>query len=328
VPQSGHDSLVDHYTANIVTGQDYYPGGMLMQGRQVQNNYQNYRYGFNSQENDDEIKGQSNSLGAKYWEYDPRVGRRWNLDPRHIPGISPYAAFNNNPIFNNDSLGDTSVPVMPRYPITKVADLVYAPYNLVGTAVNTVQALGNKAADYVKAFASGAPVQSVGDQISSDASAVKSSVVATVNYYANTPKTQIAADAKNFFTNPDNYFKAAEQTILLVDTWELGGGETQTAPDKPSITDNVTTVEPAAKGAPKPTPKFKIPTNPPQLPIKEIPEGMTIRVMRPTEQFPDGYWRLEKPMCQGGAQGINPLTMKPGTLEETHVPLPPGYWKK
>ena len=27
VPQSGHDSLVDQYTANIVTGHDYYPGG-------------------------------------------------------------------------------------------------------------------------------------------------------------------------------------------------------------------------------------------------------------------------------------------------------------
>jgi len=81
------------------------------------------------------------------------------------------------------------------------------------------------------------------------------------------------------------------------------------------------------KNIPKSTPKFKTPTNPPQLPPSTVPEGMTVRVMKPTQQYPNGYWRLEKPMPQGGAQGINPSTMKPGPQNETHVPLPPGYWK-
>lgn len=79
---------------------------------------------------------------------------------------------------------------------------------------------------------------------------------------------------------------------------------------------------------PRPAPNFKTPTNPPQLPLKDVPEGMYTRIMKPTEQYPNGYWLLEKPMPQGGAQGINPATMKPGAQHETHVPLPDGYWDK
>jgi len=44
--------------------------------------------------------------------------------------------------------------------------------------------------------------------------------------------------------------------------------------------------------------------------------------MPPTADYPNGYWRLEKPMPNGGWQGIDPSTMKPGTQCETHVPLP------
>ena len=75
---------------------------------------------------------------------------------------------------------------------------------------------------------------------------------------------------------------------------------------------------------PKPTPNFKPPTNPAQLPLKEFPPGWRVREMPPTQQYPNGYWRLEKPMPQGGWQGIDPSTMKPGAQCNTHVPLPPG----
>ncbi len=72
-----------------------------------------YRYGFNGQEKSDEIKGEGNSYTAEYWEYDPRIGRRWNLDPKPTTGISEYAAFNNSPIWLSDVKGDTSV--LPRF---------------------------------------------------------------------------------------------------------------------------------------------------------------------------------------------------------------------
>jgi hypothetical protein len=54
-----------------------------------------------------EIKGLGNSYTAMYWEYDSRIGRRWNLDIKPTPGLSQYSAFSNNPILYSDPLGDT-----------------------------------------------------------------------------------------------------------------------------------------------------------------------------------------------------------------------------
>lgn len=57
-----------------------------------------YRYGFNGQEKTDEIAGVGNHTTAEFWEYDPRTGRRWNVDPVPKPYFSGYSAFANNPI--------------------------------------------------------------------------------------------------------------------------------------------------------------------------------------------------------------------------------------
>ena len=65
-----------------------------------------YRYGFNGQEKDDEVSGSGNINTAMFWEYDTRLGRRWNLDPKPVTGYSDYSCFNNNPIVNIDILGD------------------------------------------------------------------------------------------------------------------------------------------------------------------------------------------------------------------------------
>ena len=64
-----------------------------------------YRYGFNGQEKDDEVVGSGNSYTAEFWQYDPRLGRRWNIDPVIDPAQSPYACFNNNPIQYSDPNG-------------------------------------------------------------------------------------------------------------------------------------------------------------------------------------------------------------------------------
>jgi hypothetical protein len=66
-----------------------------------------YLFGFNTQEKVDEISGEGNHNTAEFWEYDTRLGRRWNLDPKPNPSISNYACFELNPILNFDCKGDT-----------------------------------------------------------------------------------------------------------------------------------------------------------------------------------------------------------------------------
>ena len=64
-----------------------------------------YAWGHNGQYKDDEIYGAGNTYTAEYWEYDARLMRRWNTDPLAYEWQSPYAAFNNNPIFFADPAG-------------------------------------------------------------------------------------------------------------------------------------------------------------------------------------------------------------------------------
>jgi hypothetical protein len=74
-----------------------------------------YRYGFNGQEKVDEIAGVGNHNTALFWEYDTRLGRRWNLDPVDQVKISNYACLENNPITGTDINGDqTSFDIRSR----------------------------------------------------------------------------------------------------------------------------------------------------------------------------------------------------------------------
>lgn len=71
-----------------------------------------YRYGFNGQEKDDEVKGSDNSLDFGARIYDPRVGRFLSIDPKtfDFPANSPYDYAADNPIAFDDNNGEG-----PRY---------------------------------------------------------------------------------------------------------------------------------------------------------------------------------------------------------------------
>lgn len=64
-----------------------------------------YAYGQNSQERNSGLN--KDIYSAEYWMYDARLGRRWEIDPLtgYYPWQSPYATFNNNPIYFSDLLG-------------------------------------------------------------------------------------------------------------------------------------------------------------------------------------------------------------------------------
>ncbi|MFT5725041.1 MAG: RHS repeat-associated protein [Bacteroidia bacterium] len=87
----------------------YHPFGMQIAERTQSFATNGYRYGFNGQEKDDEVAGKGNSMTAEFWQYDSRLGRRWNLDPKPNLSMSYYACFANSPISYIDQLGDTIV---------------------------------------------------------------------------------------------------------------------------------------------------------------------------------------------------------------------------
>ncbi|GIW61033.1 MAG: hypothetical protein KatS3mg087_2099 [Patescibacteria group bacterium] len=83
-----------------------------MEGRNLEIN--SYRFGFNGMEKDDEWKGKT---GTDYdfngYGYEALIGRRKRTDPAMMEyqSISPYAAFNNNPINNIDPDGKRVKPL-------------------------------------------------------------------------------------------------------------------------------------------------------------------------------------------------------------------------
>lgn len=95
----------DSAWALVINANDYYPFGLEMKGRVYSDS--TYRYGFNGQEKVDEIG--TSHYTALYWEYDSKIGRRWNRDPVVKSWQSDYACFSNNPIMRIDPLGDDDI---------------------------------------------------------------------------------------------------------------------------------------------------------------------------------------------------------------------------
>ena len=94
-----------YYSADVVSYSDYYPFGMLMPNRHGQDD--DYRYGFNGHEKDNEVKGNNNSYDFGARMFDPRIGRFLSTDPWEdkYPWQSSYAYFKNSPISTIDWKG-------------------------------------------------------------------------------------------------------------------------------------------------------------------------------------------------------------------------------
>lgn len=88
----------DIFTADVLSYNDYYPFGSLLPGRH--GNSSDYRYGFQGQEMDNEIKGEGNSYNYTFRMHDPRIGRFFSIDPltTKYPWYSPYAFSGNRVI--------------------------------------------------------------------------------------------------------------------------------------------------------------------------------------------------------------------------------------
>lgn len=115
-------TAIQWFDADVVASQQYYPFGMLMPGsgttslrRQYTLGSNDYRFGFNGKEGDDEVKGDDNQQDYGMRIYDPRVGRFLSMDPiaREYPWYSPYQFAGNMPIWAIDLDGLEPVVIEP-----------------------------------------------------------------------------------------------------------------------------------------------------------------------------------------------------------------------
>jgi RHS repeat-associated protein len=149
IGHSSNGTTIDYYEADVITANDMYPFGMIMPGRKY-SSISSYRYGFNGQEKSNEIN--ESSYTAEAWQYDARLGRRWNIDPVVKPFESPYATLANNPIWLTDPDGrDTTLPAADGRNITLPTGATFETYQ-AGTSYTLNGKEVNVQAGQLRAF--------------------------------------------------------------------------------------------------------------------------------------------------------------------------------
>ncbi|WP_262895831.1 HNH/endonuclease VII fold putative polymorphic toxin, partial [Aureivirga marina] len=93
------------FKPKVLSYSDYYPFGMQLPNRF--GNSDAYRYGFQGQERDDEVKGEGNSYDFGARMLNSRIGRWFARDPLEakFPGFSPYNFVLNKPLILTDPDG-------------------------------------------------------------------------------------------------------------------------------------------------------------------------------------------------------------------------------
>lgn len=83
---------------------------------------ESYRYNFQGQETDDEVKGKGNSVNYKYRMHDPRLGRFFAVDPLtpKYPHYSPYSFSGNEVISKVELEGLEPAEHTENYDVTPV----------------------------------------------------------------------------------------------------------------------------------------------------------------------------------------------------------------
>ncbi|WP_420385568.1 DUF6443 domain-containing protein [Roseivirga sp.] len=100
------DLRITHTKGAILQEDHYYPFGMNIQALSSNAPLSKpNQYKFNGIEENTEFD--INVYDAFYRNYDPVLGRWWQVDPKASERESPYVGMSNNPILYNDYLGDT-----------------------------------------------------------------------------------------------------------------------------------------------------------------------------------------------------------------------------
>ncbi len=102
-------TVVTGHTAYVISATDYSAFGAPLPGRTW--NADGYRFGFNGQEKDDEVKGSGNSYDFGARIHDVRLGRMLSVDPlfKQFADESSYIFGGNCPVFLVDENGEKKI---------------------------------------------------------------------------------------------------------------------------------------------------------------------------------------------------------------------------
>lgn len=110
-----NDSDIDWFLADIRQASDYSAFGVQLENRNLllTGVTKDYRFGFQSQEHDDEVKGEGNSINYTFRMHDPRIGRFFAIDP--LAGQYPYNstyAFSENRVLDGIELEGLEITLL------------------------------------------------------------------------------------------------------------------------------------------------------------------------------------------------------------------------
>jgi RHS repeat-associated protein len=105
VEDPANTGYIHYFKPEILSISEQYAFGMSMPGRTY--SVEDYRFGFNGKENQDDLLGEDNAQDFGARMYDARLGRWWGLDPliSKYPSISPYTFCADNPLLFVDKDG-------------------------------------------------------------------------------------------------------------------------------------------------------------------------------------------------------------------------------
>ncbi|MDY8138483.1 RHS repeat-associated core domain-containing protein [Aquimarina sp. 2201CG5-10] len=205
------------FIPDVLTFSDYYPFGQLLPNRH--GNSGDYRYGFQGQEADNEIKGEGNSVNYTFRMHDARIGRFFSVDPltAKYAWYTPYSFSGNKvlqfielegleeelvgylsrssykPVFKSDE----NVGILERIGNALTNTILTAPGNLYVDSNNAVNSLINNAYWMISG-------QKQYDLHNDIVGPLQKSSDATSKYYQYTPAKELATDAAESLTRPEN----------------------------------------------------------------------------------------------------------------------------
>lgn len=205
------NGIVDGFRVPIRNTVDYSPFGVQLDGRTI--SMDSYRYSFQGQEGDSEIKGEGNYINYKYRGYDPRIGRFSQIDPlsAKYPYNSSYA-FSENRVIDGvdleglewskstwvDETGMTHIKLTVRVNMTM--DVHQLEFSNAGFKAQYLKGVSNNFAEYFNVFDPEINVQYSGELIFDENASINGNFT-----NSNPPREGGGLRVTGISTSPENF---------------------------------------------------------------------------------------------------------------------------